>query len=53
MKKILKEIQSASSAREWILENKAAPPGFKATRRASGTTSSRSRPPAAEIDDVD
>ena len=33
MKKILKEIQSGQFAREWILENKANAPGFKATRR--------------------
>jgi ketol-acid reductoisomerase len=33
MKKILTEIQSGQFAREWILENKAGAPGFKATRR--------------------
>jgi ketol-acid reductoisomerase len=33
MKKILSEIQSGQFAREWILENKAGAPGFKATRR--------------------
>ena len=33
MKKILKEIQNGKFAREWILENKAGAPGFKATRR--------------------
>jgi ketol-acid reductoisomerase len=33
MKKILKEIQSGQFAREWILENKAGAPGFKAVRR--------------------
>jgi len=33
MKKILKEIQTGQFAREWILENKANCPGFKATRR--------------------
>jgi len=33
MKKILSEIQSGQFAREWILENKANAPGFKATRR--------------------
>jgi ketol-acid reductoisomerase len=33
MKKILGEIQSGQFAREWILENKAGAPGFKATRR--------------------
>ena len=33
MKKILEEIQSGQFAREWILENKANAPGFKATRR--------------------
>jgi ketol-acid reductoisomerase len=33
MKKILKEIQSGQFAREWILENKANAPAFKATRR--------------------
>src|ERR1700755_1098788 len=33
MKKILKEIQSGQFAREWILENKAGAPAFKATRR--------------------
>jgi ketol-acid reductoisomerase len=34
MKKILQEIKSGQFAREWILENKANAPGFKATRRA-------------------
>ena len=33
MKKILKEIQSGQFAREWILENKANAPAFKAMRR--------------------
>ncbi len=33
MKKILEEIQSGQFAREWILENKAGAPAFKATRR--------------------
>ena len=33
MKKILHEIQSGQFAREWILENKAGQPGFKATKR--------------------
>jgi ketol-acid reductoisomerase len=33
MKKILNEIQSGQFAREWILENKAGAPAFKATRR--------------------
>jgi ketol-acid reductoisomerase len=33
MKKILKEIQTGQFAREWILENKAGAPGFKAVRR--------------------
>ena len=33
MKKILTEIQNGTFAREWILENKANAPGFKATRR--------------------
>lgn len=33
MKKILSEIQSGQFAREWILENKAGAPAFKATRR--------------------
>jgi ketol-acid reductoisomerase len=33
MKKILQEIQSGQFAREWILENKAGAPAFKATRR--------------------
>ncbi|MBC7855362.1 MAG: ketol-acid reductoisomerase, partial [Pirellulaceae bacterium] len=37
MKKILKEIQSGQFAREWILENKAGAPGFKATRRRERT----------------
>jgi len=34
MKKILKEIQGGQFAKEWILENKANAPAFKATRRA-------------------
>ena len=33
MKKILEEIQSGEFARQWILENKAGAPAFKATRR--------------------
>jgi len=33
MKKILHEIQSGQFARDWILENKAGAPSFKATRR--------------------
>jgi ketol-acid reductoisomerase len=33
MKKILAEIQDGSFAREWILENKANAPAFKAMRR--------------------
>jgi ketol-acid reductoisomerase len=33
MKKILSEIQSGQFAKEWILENKAGAPAFKATRR--------------------
>ncbi len=33
MKRILEEIQTGSFAREWILENKANAPGFKALRR--------------------
>jgi ketol-acid reductoisomerase len=34
MKKILHEIRSGQFARDWILENKANAPSFKATRRA-------------------
>jgi ketol-acid reductoisomerase len=33
MRKILKEIQTGQFAREWILENKAGAPSFKALRR--------------------
>ncbi len=33
MKKILYEIQSGQFARDWLLENKANAPAFKATRR--------------------
>src|SRR5262245_24923238 len=33
MKKILTEVQNGQFAREWILENKAGAPAFKATRR--------------------
>jgi ketol-acid reductoisomerase len=33
MRKILKEIQTGEFAREWILENKANAPAFKALRR--------------------
>ena len=33
MKRILEEIQNGTFARNWILENKAGAPGFKATRR--------------------
>lgn len=38
MKKILKEIQTGQFAREWILENKAGAPGFKAIRRRERDT---------------
>ena len=37
MKRILKEIQNGQFAREWILENKAGAPAFKATRRRERT----------------
>jgi ketol-acid reductoisomerase len=33
MKRILQQIQSGEFAKEWILENKANAPGFKALRR--------------------
>jgi ketol-acid reductoisomerase len=33
MKRILEEIRSGQFARDWILENKAGAPSFKATRR--------------------
>ena len=33
MKKLLHEMQTAEFARQWILENKAGAPGFKAMRR--------------------
>jgi ketol-acid reductoisomerase len=33
MKKILREIQTGQFAKEWILENKAGAPAFKASRR--------------------
>ena len=33
MKKILEEIQTGKFAREWILENRAGAPAFKAIRR--------------------
>jgi ketol-acid reductoisomerase len=33
MKKILDEIQDGTFARNWILENRAGAPGFKARRR--------------------
>jgi ketol-acid reductoisomerase len=33
MKRILKEIQTGEFARQWILENKAGAPAFKAMRR--------------------
>jgi len=36
MKRILEEIQSGQFAREWILENKANAPAFKAMRRREG-----------------
>ena len=35
MKKVLEEIQDGTFARQWILENKAGTPGFKAMRRKS------------------
>jgi ketol-acid reductoisomerase len=34
MKRILKEVQTGQFAREWILENKANAPAFKAMRKA-------------------
>jgi ketol-acid reductoisomerase len=37
MRKILKEIQTGQFAREWILENRAGAPAFKATRRIQRT----------------
>ncbi|MFV1967389.1 MAG: ketol-acid reductoisomerase [Pirellulaceae bacterium] len=37
MKKILAEVQSGQFAREWILENKAGAPAFKASRRQQRT----------------
>ena len=37
MKRILTEIQNGQFAREWILENKANAPGFKAVRRQERT----------------
>ena len=33
MRKILKEVQNGQFAREWILENRAGAPAFKAMRR--------------------
>ena len=54
MKKILNEIKSGQFAREWILENKANAPAFKAMRNAERSASDRrSRPPAAKVDAVD
>ena len=41
MKKILEEIQNGQFAREWILENKANAPAFKAMRRRSARTRSK------------
>jgi ketol-acid reductoisomerase len=35
MKEILSEIQTGKFARDWVLENQAGQPSFKATRRAS------------------
>ncbi|TWT88166.1 Ketol-acid reductoisomerase [Pseudobythopirellula maris] len=37
MKRILTEIQNGTFARNWVLENKAGAPGFKATRRREKT----------------
>jgi ketol-acid reductoisomerase len=34
MKRILKEVQTGQFAREWILENRANAPAFKAMRKA-------------------
>ena len=53
MKKILKEIQTGQFAREWILENKANAPAFKATPPRAEPPDRRSRPPAAQADDLD
>jgi ketol-acid reductoisomerase len=36
MKRVLAEIQSGQFAREWVLENTAGQPGFKAMRRRAG-----------------
>ena len=54
MKKILAEIRSGQFARDWILENKADAPAFKAMRRRRAEPSDRrSRPAAAAVDAVD
>ncbi len=37
MKKVLAEIQSGRFAREWVLENTAGQPSFKAMRRGAAT----------------
>ena len=54
MKKILDEIQNGQFAREWILENRAGAPAFKATRRRNrGSQDRRSRSPASQPDVLD
>ncbi len=54
MKRILQEIQSGQFAREWILENKANAPGFKATRRRERhAPDRRGRPQVAPPDALD
>ena len=52
MKQLLKEIQDGTFARNWILENKAGAPSFKATRRTRAPTSDRSRRQGATQADV-
>ena len=41
MKRILDDIQSGRFARDWVLENNAGQPSFKAMRRPPPSTTSR------------
>ncbi len=52
MKKILDEIQNGQFAREWILENKAGAPAFKAIRRRERDHADRAGRPQAPPADV-
>ena len=53
MKRILTDIQTGKFARDWMLENHAGQPAFKATRRRERTPGRKSRQDAAGDDAMD